>query len=71
MPSPDSTMGRRQSQPSSHQPHHLVRQDTARTEYEARELAADAIPLNAEPLDIIEGTKGLVSIYQAQGSIES
>ncbi|KAL1686443.1 hypothetical protein GGG16DRAFT_128688 [Schizophyllum commune] len=51
---------RRQSQPSSHQPHHLVRQDTARTEYEARELAADAIPLNAEPLDIIEGTKGLV-----------
>ncbi|KAL1753899.1 hypothetical protein FB107DRAFT_263941 [Schizophyllum commune] len=60
LPSPDSTMGRRQSQPSSHQPHHLVRQDTARTEYEARELAADAIPLNAEPLDIIEGTKGLV-----------
>ncbi|KAL1744090.1 hypothetical protein HDZ31DRAFT_39477 [Schizophyllum fasciatum] len=59
LPSPDSTMGRRHSQPSTH-PHQLVRQGTARTEYEARELAAEAVPLNAEPDAVIEGTKGLV-----------
>ncbi|KAG6900019.1 hypothetical protein C0993_004202 [Termitomyces sp. T159_Od127] len=33
---------------------------TARADYEERELASDAVPLNAEPEDVLEGEHGLV-----------
>ncbi|KAG9008693.1 hypothetical protein FRB93_006239 [Tulasnella sp. JGI-2019a] len=34
--------------------------DAARDAYEERELAADAVPLHAQPNDIIQGTHGLI-----------